>query len=47
MVSLAFFGWVLEAGNLECVVGWLAGFSMFVCNVFRRKKWGKNFKEVF
>jgi hypothetical protein len=27
--------------------GWLAGFSMFACNVFRTKKWGKNIKEVF
>jgi hypothetical protein len=23
-VPLAFLGWVLEAGNLECVAGWLA-----------------------
>jgi len=29
--------WRLEIWNV-----WLAGFSMFSCNVFRTKKWGKN-----
>jgi len=38
VVPLALFGWVLEAGNLECLTSCLAGFPLFACNVFRRGK---------
>jgi hypothetical protein len=41
---LAFFG--LGFGGWKFgMCGWAAGFSMFACNVFRRKKWRKKLRR--
>jgi hypothetical protein len=40
------FSW-LGLGGVEIWNAWLVGFSMFACNVCRRKKWGRKIKEVF